>query len=91
MRHAPAATSIAVRLSYASDTVTVEVVNDGVAGPVGTAGFGLRGLAERAVHAGGTLVSEPFDDGRRWMLRAELPVTTPPVTAAAHDEPKDTR
>ncbi|WP_314424155.1 histidine kinase [uncultured Microbacterium sp.] len=90
MRHAPAATSIAVRLSYTSDAVTIEVVNDGVRGAVGTAGFGLRGLAERAAHAGGVLVSEPFDDGRRWRLRAELPVSAPDMTSPAQEEPKDT-
>lgn len=76
MRHAPAATSIEVRLVHAPDAVTIEIVNDGVTGPVGSSGFGLRGLAERAAHSGGTIVSEPVDGGR-WMLRAELP-TTPP-------------
>nr|WP_201471421.1 histidine kinase [Microbacterium hydrocarbonoxydans] len=91
MRHAPAATSIAVRLTYTNDAVTVEVINDGVRGAVGTAGFGLRGLAERAAHAGGTFVSEPFDDGRRWKLRAELPVAAPDLISSEQDEPKDMR
>lgn len=85
MRHAPGATSIAVRLIYTADAVIVEVVNDGVTGAVGTSGFGLRGLAERAAHAGGRIVSEPFD-GDRWMLRAELPLTTPPADLDAHDQ-----
>ncbi|MCS3443770.1 sensor histidine kinase [Microbacterium phyllosphaerae] len=90
MRHAPGATSIAVRLIYSADTVTAEIVNDGATGPRGTSGFGLRGLAERAAHAGGSVVSEPLEGGR-WMLRAELP-TAPPdptPTALAAPDPKD--
>ncbi|WP_396654184.1 sensor histidine kinase, partial [Microbacterium sp.] len=93
MRHAPGATSIDVRLVYAADAVTVEVVNDGATGPIGTSGFGLRGLAERAAHAGGSVVSEPLSGGR-WMLRAELP-TASPATPAPTDltipDPEDRR
>lgn len=93
MRHAPGATSIDVRLVYAADAVTVEVVNDGATGPVGISGFGLRGLAERAAHAGGSVVSEPLSGGR-WMLRAELP-TASPATPAPTDltvpDPEDRR
>ena len=85
MRHAPMATSIEVRLIYASDSVIVEIVNDGVSGPVGTTGFGLRGLVERAAHSGGTITSEPVERGR-WMLRAELPVSP---ADPADLEPKD--
>lgn len=82
MRHAPGATSIAVRLVYSADTVTAEIVNDGATGPRGTSGFGLRGLAERAAHAGGSVVSEPLEGGR-WMLRAELPTAPPDPTPTA--------
>jgi signal transduction histidine kinase len=57
MRHAPTATAIA---------------NDGVSGPVGSDGFGVRGLAERAAHVGGKVLSEA-QGGGRWLLRAELP------------------
>ncbi|KQQ65923.1 sensor histidine kinase [Microbacterium sp. Leaf320] len=84
MRHAPGATAIAVRLVYTADAVTAEIVNDGATGPVGTSGFGLRGLAERAAHAGGTVVSEPLEGGR-WMLRAELPTTPDPSELTAPD------
>lgn len=84
MRHAPGATSIAVRLVYTADAVTVEIVNDGVAGAVGTSGFGLQGLAERAAHAGGSMISEPLE-GDRWMLRAELPTTSDPDELTAPD------
>lgn len=84
MRHAPSATSIAVQLAYSEESVTVEIVNDGARPTVASSGFGLRGLAERAAHAGGTITSLPIEDGR-WMLRAELPTRTPdPV-----DEPKE--
>lgn len=76
MRHAPAASSIAVRVVHTADAVTVEILNDGADATVGTAGYGLRGLAERAAHAGGTIISEPVGGGR-WMLRAELPMTPP--------------
>lgn len=76
MRHAPSASSIAVRLGYAAHAVTVEIVNDGVSGAGGRAGYGLRGLAERAAHAGGTITSAPVGDGT-WVLRAELPTGAP--------------
>ncbi|MBT2483174.1 MULTISPECIES: sensor histidine kinase [unclassified Microbacterium] len=74
MRHAPAATTIAVRLAYETDTVTIEIVNDGVTGTADTGGFGIQGLIERAAHVNGRVRSEP-DDGGRWVLRAELPAT----------------
>lgn len=74
MRHAPTASVIAVRVAYAAERVTVEVVNDGVSGPVNTDGFGLRGLAERAAHVNGIIRSMP-EVGGRWVLRAELPLS----------------
>ena len=73
MRHAPAASAIAVRVDHSADPIVVEIENDGVTDQMGTAGFGLRGLRERAAHVGGTLRSGPAGAGR-WMLRAELPV-----------------
>lgn len=74
MRHAPMATMIAVRVTYASEKVTIEVVNDGAGGPIGNDGFGVRGLAERAAHVNGTIRSAPEGDGR-WALRAEFPAS----------------
>ena len=74
MRHAPTATMIAVRVAYTPELVTIEVVNDRVSGPIGTGGFGVRGLAERAAHVNGTIRSEP-DGGGRWVLRAEFPAS----------------
>lgn len=72
MRHARGATRIAVNIDYSGDPIVIEIDNDGVSGPVGTSGFGLRGLTERAAHVNGSLRSGPVGD-RRWMLRAELP------------------
>ena len=87
MRHAPAATAIDVRIEQGPEAVVIEVVNDGVSGAVGSDGFGVRGLAERAAHAGGSLTSEPVDGGR-WVLRAVLPARgdTAPVTGAETTE-----
>lgn len=73
MRHAPTASSITVRVDHSADPIVVEIKNDGVTGRVGTSGFGLRGLQERAAHVGGSVRSGPAGTGR-WMLRAELPV-----------------
>lgn len=95
MRHAPGATSISVRLVHAPGSVTVEIVNDGVTARAGSdarpSGFGLRGLAERAAHAGGDVTSHATDGGR-WLLRAELPVLAPDAALspdAVVPEPKD--
>jgi len=74
MRHAPMATTIAVRVMYSPETVTIEVMNDGVSGPIGNGGFGVRGLAERAAHVNGTIRSAPDGNGR-WLLRAEFPAS----------------
>jgi len=79
MRHARGATRIAVLIDYSRDPVLIEIENDGVTGPVGTTGFGLRGLSERATHVNGTIHSGPVDD-RHWMLRAELPAASGSTT-----------
>lgn len=75
MRHARAATKIAVHIDYASDPIVIEIVNNGVTGPVGTSGYGLRGLSERAAHVDGMVRSEQIGKDR-WMLRAELPAAS---------------
>lgn len=79
MRHARSATKIAVRVDYSADPVVIEIRNDGVAGPVGRTGYGLRGLRERAAHVNGTVHSGPVGDGS-WLLRAELPAASGPNT-----------
>ncbi|WP_417510137.1 sensor histidine kinase [Microbacterium sp.] len=71
MRHARAARTISVRIAYEPERVTIDIENDGVVGPANTSGFGIRGLQERAAHAGGTLSSAPSGEGR-WLLHAEL-------------------
>jgi signal transduction histidine kinase len=73
MRHA-SAKAITVRVEYTDTTVTIEIVNDGVTGEVGSDGFGVRGLSERALHVNGTVRSAPADGGR-WVLRAVLPAS----------------
>lgn len=74
MRHAPTAKAIDVRLEYATDTVAITIVNDGVSGEIGSDGFGVRGLSERAAHVHGTVRSAPADGGR-WVLQAVLPAS----------------
>ncbi|MCT1479314.1 sensor histidine kinase [Microbacterium sp. p3-SID336] len=74
MRHAPGATAVRVRIDHGADSVRIDIRNDGVSGQVGSEGFGLRGLSERAAHARGTLQSGPTGPGS-WLLRAELPLT----------------
>lgn len=87
MRHAPRASKIAVRIDYSTDPVVLEVHNDGATGAIGTMGFGLRGLSERAAHVNGTLHSGP-DGEDRWMLHAELPAASEfPPSPAIEDAP----
>ena len=80
MRHAPLATTIDARIAVRADAVDLDIVNDGVrprtqaADSPGGAGFGLPGLRERAAHVGGTLQAGPVD-GRRWAVRASLPLS----------------
>jgi signal transduction histidine kinase len=73
MRHAPSASTIAVRLVYGSESVTVEIMNDGVTGSPRDGGFGIRGLTERVAHVDGSLTSSAAGAGR-WVLRAQLPI-----------------
>ncbi|PQZ52868.1 MULTISPECIES: sensor histidine kinase [unclassified Microbacterium] len=81
MRHA-SAKAITVHVEYTDTTVTIEIVNDGVTGEVGSDGFGVRGLSERALHVNGTVRSAPADGGR-WVLRAVLPASgSAPATQA---------
>ncbi|MFC7787732.1 sensor histidine kinase [Microbacterium sp. MAHUQ-60] len=80
IRHAPTASTIDVRIDHDAEPVVIEIVNDGASGSVSDAGFGLRGLAERAALLGGVVVSAPTGEGW-WMLRAELP---DPTGTSAH-------
>ncbi|MDR7189819.1 signal transduction histidine kinase [Microbacterium sp. BE35] len=87
MRHAPLATTIDARISVRADGVDLDIVNDGVrprteaAQSQGGPGFGLPGLRERAAHVSGTLQAGPAD-GRRWAVRASLPLPLPAPAGA---------
>jgi signal transduction histidine kinase len=66
------ATAVAVRVSEAGGTMTIEIVDDGVGGADDTRGSGLRGLADRVEALDGTLrVMSPPGEGT--MVTAELP------------------
>ncbi|HZQ81965.1 MAG TPA: GAF domain-containing protein [Gaiellaceae bacterium] len=67
------ASSASVAMSCDSDSVTVEIADDGRGGATLEAGSGLRGLAYRVEALGGELtVSSPHDAGT--LIRAELPL-----------------
>ena len=60
------------RASYAGQTLTVEVADDGIGGATTAGGSGLRGLADRVEALGGRFtVSSP--PGRGTTLQADLP------------------
>lgn len=81
MRHAPSATAIQVRIDHDADATTVTVHNDRAEPSNGPGGFGLRGIAERTTHIGGTLSAGP-DGAGGWRLTATIPVTEPRADAA---------
>ncbi|WP_300265135.1 sensor histidine kinase [Microbacterium sp.] len=85
MRHAPRASTIAVSIEHTDTAVTVLVDNDGVTGPTGIRGFGLRGLHERASHLNGELRSESVGEGR-WSLHATLPADQPAAEQRENEE-----
>lgn len=63
---------VAVVAAYQSNTLTVEVTDDGIGGATASGGSGLRGLADRIEALGGSFtVSSP--PGRGTTLRAEIP------------------
>lgn len=76
-RHAPGA-EVSVRLAFGSGEVTVSVLNSrprpaAHSRPSGTGGgYGLRGMRERVLQAGGQLQAGPADDGG-WQVTARIP------------------
>ncbi|MFD4957367.1 sensor histidine kinase [Microbacterium sp. NPDC058389] len=76
MRHAPAATAIRVVIEHGMDTTTVTVRNDRAEPADTRGGFGLRGIAERMAHIGGTLSAGP-DGAGGWELTASIPAPSP--------------
>jgi signal transduction histidine kinase len=84
-RHAPGA-RVAIHVDTAGDDLLrVEVHNTAPAGrptsPAGgRSGYGLMGLRERALAAGGTLTAGPADDGG-WRITAHFPALPQPPAA----------
>jgi signal transduction histidine kinase len=72
MRHAPSATVIQVQIDHAADATTVSVRNDRAQPSSAPGGYGLRGVAERITHIGGTLSAGP-DGAGGWELTATVP------------------
>ncbi|MBD3941489.1 ATP-binding protein [Microbacterium sp. NEAU-LLC] len=75
MRHAPSATVIRVRIDHGEDASTVTIRNDRATPSTAPGGFGLRGIAERVAHIGGTLSAGP-DGAGGWELTATIPSGT---------------
>ena len=75
-RHASGATQVTVDVAASRGQVRLRVHDDGAASTAGSApaGFGLRGMAERASLLGGTLRAGP-DPGGGWSVDASLPHT----------------
>ncbi|WP_435748509.1 sensor histidine kinase [Microbacterium sp. PMB16] len=75
LRYAREPRLVLVALDFRSDTLTIEVTDDGRAGPpaesVGS-GSGLLGIRERARLYGGTVDAGPAADGG-WRVRVEIP------------------
>jgi signal transduction histidine kinase len=72
-RHARRASRIDVVVRTADDAVTVEVTDDGDAGPARReGGFGIVGMIERAERLGGTCTAGPRE-GKGWAVRAVFP------------------
>lgn len=75
-RHASGATQVTVDVAASRGQVRLRVHDDGAASTAGSApaGFGLRGMAERATLLGGALQAGPDPDGG-WSVDAALPHT----------------
>jgi signal transduction histidine kinase len=72
VRHAVEARNVSVRFDRDDDSLTVEVRDDGR--PVqAEPGNGVRGMRERALALGGTLLARSRDEGG-FVVRAELPL-----------------
>ncbi|MFI6496572.1 sensor histidine kinase [Nonomuraea typhae] len=64
--------STATRCAIIIDGGVLEMRNDGVTGPRGRSGSGLRGLAERLTTAGGSFSAQATESGE-FLLRAAVP------------------
>jgi signal transduction histidine kinase len=84
LKHATRASQATVVLRFDPKNLTVEVCDDGTAGPAassssgtGTTGRGLIGMRERVALYGGELVAGPRAGGG-FEVRARFPLDTPP-------------
>jgi signal transduction histidine kinase len=78
LKHAGADADPRVRVTYASDSIELEVVDSGL-GPLAATdgrGHGLRGMAERISAHGGTLTVGPGSDAG-YRVHAWLPLESP--------------
>jgi two-component system sensor histidine kinase UhpB len=85
VRHGdPHSIAIALALDDSQQTLTVSVADDGAgrAAPSAVGGFGLVGMRERVVAAGGSLTFGP-DPGGGWTTTARLSLDAPLSTQAA--------
>ncbi|WP_431950184.1 sensor histidine kinase [Nocardia lijiangensis] len=92
------ATSATVRLDYGADRLIVRITDDGRGTSDAAAGFGIRGMIERAEAVGGSLRTLGTDGG--FAVTAELPipevteevgaVVDSPQVPAADGEPSET-
>jgi signal transduction histidine kinase len=83
--HARDAANVAVVVDGAPSGISVQVTDDGPAGPPASfrfasgGGHGLVGMRERVEALGGSLHAGPGDGGG-WAVRATVPLTTVPLT-----------
>lgn len=75
VRHARSASRVGIDVRREGDAVRLRVSDDGQTepGPAPEPGFGLLGMAERALLLGGSLSAGPGPDGG-WVVEAVLPV-----------------
>jgi signal transduction histidine kinase len=90
-KHAGLAASACVTLRYEPAGLTVEITDDGIAGPAGdTGGHGLAGMRERIAMYGGTVQAGRLPGGG-FAVTAHLPCPNagqkPPATEPAAGEP----
>jgi signal transduction histidine kinase len=77
VKHAEAATAVAVELTWTPRCLRITATDDGRGDgrPAGSAGgYGLAGMRERAALYGGTVAAGPRQQGG-WEVRATIPVT----------------
>lgn len=72
VRHARNATEVTVAVSGTTDTVNLDIIDDGAAAQSKGSGYGLLGMAERAEMLGGSFNAGPSAD-RGWRVAVTLP------------------